>query len=140
MRTRLGPIINTFRPSTPANLRLMPAFSSRRNFVAGVFGGLLAAGPVFSQQRRPVDPPLLAGFESTLVDCGLAAAWQRQFAGSTGLAFKSLHGPGNALLHALEAGDLDVAVTGTPSLEEELVTAGLSHDRRPVARSRRVLV
>lgn len=112
----------------------------RRALVSLAVATAIAPLTASARQGRATDGPLLVGVESTLVRCGLADAWRRAFAASTGLAFTVLDGPGKALLHTLETGELDAAITGAPELEAELENAGLSHDRRPVARSHRLLV
>lgn len=101
-----------------------------------------AAWPVFAATpgRGAGQPPLIVGVETALVECGFAPTLRRGFGAATGLTARVEAGPSAGLLQRLERGELDVALTQAPVLEARLESAGLSHDRHPVARGHFVLV
>lgn len=103
----------------------------RRLLLASV---LVAAGPgAHAQQRRPQQELLLVGVATSLYDSGFARHIRLAVARDTGLAIEVTPGPSGKLLDLLERGELDVAITHAPGVEETLDKQGLVHDRRFVA-------
>ena len=80
------------------------------------------------------------GVDQALFDSGLAPALQRGFGRDTGIAVKVIPGPAQALLQALERGELDAALTNAPQLEAQFETQGFVHERAVVASSEFILV
>ena len=104
---------------------------SRRLLLASL---LAASWPVaHAQQRRPQKEQMLVGVATSLVDSGFVRHIQKALARDTGLGFVATPGPSGKLLALLEQGELDVAITHAPEIEEALDKQGLVHDRRFVA-------
>jgi tungstate transport system substrate-binding protein len=102
----------------------------------------LAAWPAMSiaQQRRSLIDPMRLGVDQALVDSGLAPALQRGFGRDTGVAVKLVAGAAQALLQALERGEIDAALTNAPRAESQLEDQGFVHDRVVVAESEFITV
>ena len=102
----------------------------------------LAALPVSggAQQRRSLVDPMRLGVDHALFDSGLAQALQRGFGRDTGIAVRLIPGPAQALLQALERGELDAAMTNTPQMEGQFEAQGFVHERFVVASSEFVIV
>lgn len=103
---------------------------------------VLAASPwaAGAQQRRSLADPMRLGVDHALVDSGLAPALQRGFGNDTGIALRLVPGAAQALLQALERGELDAALTNAPQLEVQFESMGFVHERALVAESEFVLV
>jgi tungstate transport system substrate-binding protein len=102
---------------------------SRRLLLAS----LLCAAPwpiAQAQQRRPQKEQMLVGVATSLVDSGFIRHMQKALARDTGLGFQVTPGPSGKLLALLEQGELDLAITHAPEVEEGLDKQGLVHDRR----------
>lgn len=91
-------------------------------------------------QRKSLADPMRLGAEQALLDSGLASQLQKAFGRDTGVAVQLVAGRSASLLDALEAGELDAAMTNAPELEAQLEKQGLGHDRRLVAVGDFVLV
>lgn len=103
--------------------------------------GLTSVPPIgWTQQRRSLVDPMRLGVDVALIDSGLAQALQRGFGRDTGIAVKLISGPVQALLPALERGELDAAITNAPALEAQFETQGFVHERAIVASSEFVIV
>lgn len=102
----------------------------------------LAAWPLIgnSQQRRAQTDPMRLGVDFALFDSGLAAALLRGFGRDTGIAVRMVPGPAQALLQALERGEIDALLNNTPALEAQFEKQGFVHERAAVASSEFVLV
>ena len=103
--------------------------------------GLTSVPPIgWTQQRRSLADPMRLGVDVALIDSGLAQALQRGFGRDTGIAVKLISGPAQALLPALERGELDAAMTNAPALEAQFEAQGFVHERAVVASSEFVIV
>ncbi len=103
--------------------------------------GLTSVPPIgWTQQRRSLVDPMRLGVDVALIDSGLAPALQRGFGRDTGIAVKLIAGPVQALLPALERGELDAAMTNAPVLEAQFEAQGFVHERAIVASSEFVIV
>ena len=103
--------------------------------------GLTSAPPIgWTQQRRSLVDPMRLGVDVALIDSGLAQALQRGFGRDTGIAVKLIPGTAQALLPALERGELDAAMTNAPALEAQFEAQGFVHERAIVASSEFVIV
>jgi tungstate transport system substrate-binding protein len=103
--------------------------------------GLTSAPPIgWTQQRRSLVDPMRLGVDVALIDSGLAQALQRGFGRDTGIAVKLIPGTAQALLPALERGELDAAMTNAPAVEAQFEAQGFVHERAIVASSEFVIV
>ena len=91
-------------------------------------------------QRKSLADPMLLGVEQSLVDSGLAPAFQKGFGRDTGVAVQLVPGQSASLIQALERGEIDASMTNAPELEAQLEKQGLAHDRQRVAQGDFVLV
>jgi tungstate transport system substrate-binding protein len=110
----------------------------RRSLLAFLAASALPAA--HAVQRKSLADPMRLGVEHSLVDSGLASQFQRRFGRDTGVAVQLVPGSSAVLLEALEAGELDAAMTNAPEQEARLEKQGLAHDRRLVAVGDFVLV
>lgn len=103
--------------------------------------GLTSVPPIgWAQQRRSLIDPMRLGVDFALIDSGLAQRLQRGFGRDTGIAVKLISGTAQALLPALERGELDAAMTNAPALEAQFEAQGFVHERAIVASSEFVVV
>jgi len=111
----------------------------RRPFL---FSLLIAAGTpaLRAAEKKTISDPLLLGVEQSLIDSGLAAAFQQGFARDTGIVVKLVPGSSAVVLAALEQGEVDASMTNAPDLETQLEKQGLAHDRQRIASGDLVLV
>lgn len=106
-----------------------------------MFAALAASsGAAPAQQRRSLADPLRLGVDHALIDSGLAAALQRGFGNDTGIAVRLVPGAAQALLQALERGELDAALTNAPHVEVQFESLGFVHERALVAESDFMLI
>lgn len=112
--------------------------TSRRIFLLGSLAAPLASA--WGQQRRSLSDPLSLGADNALVDSGLAQALQQGFGRDTGVAVQLVRSPAQALLAAVERGEVDAALCNAPDAEAKLEKQTLLHDRRLVARGEYVIV
>ena len=112
--------------------------TSRRIFLLGSLAAPLASA--WGQQRRSLSDPLSLGADNALVDSGLAQALQQGFGRDTGVAVQLVRSPAQALLAAVERGEVDAALCNAPDAEAKLEKQTLLHDRRLVARGGYVIV
>ena len=110
----------------------------RRTLIAA--GCAAWPGVTRAQPRRALADPMRLGVDHALFDSGLAPALQRGFGHDTGLAVKLVPGAAQALLQALERGELDAALTNAPHLESQFEAQGFVHERALVAESEFILV
>jgi tungstate transport system substrate-binding protein len=101
---------------------------------------LATALPAVAAQKKSLADPMLLGVEQSLVDAGLAQAFQRAFGRDTGVAVKLMPGTSASVLAALEQGDVDASMTNAPEIENRLEKQGLAHDRHVIAAGDFVLV
>ncbi|MEO5882324.1 MAG: substrate-binding domain-containing protein [Caldimonas sp.] len=109
----------------------------RRLLAAGL---ALAASPAARAQKSAGTGPLRLGIDHALVESGLGLHLQRAFSADTGIAVKLVAGPALAVLEATKEGELDAALTNTPTAEEALAAQTLVHDRRAIAAGAFLLV
>ena len=91
-------------------------------------------------EKKSISDPMLLGVEQSLIDSGLAAAFQQGFTRDTGIVVKLVPGSSAAVLAALESGEVDASMTNAPDLETKLEKQGLAHDRQRIASGDFVLV
>ena len=112
---------------------------NRRPLLISLLAAAWAPG-VRAAQKKSMSDPLLLGVEQSLVDSGLAAAFQRAFGRDTGIVVKMMPGSSASVLAALEQGEVDASMTNAPDIELKLEKQGLAHDRQRVASGDLVLV
>jgi len=105
---------------------------NRRSLLISLLAPALVPA-VRAAQKKSMSDPMLLGVEQSLVDSGLAAAFQQGFARDTGIAIKLMPGTSAVVLTALEQGEVDASMTNAPDLETRLEKQGLAHDRQRIA-------
>jgi len=109
----------------------------RRLLAAGL---ALAGSPAARAQKSAGTGPLRLGIDHALVESRLGLSLQTAFSADTGIAVKLVAGPALAVLEATKEGELDAALTNTPTAEAALEQQALVHDRRAIATGAFVLV
>ncbi len=112
--------------------------TSRRIFLLGSLAAPLTSA--WGQQRRALSDPLRFGADNALVDSGLAQALRQGFGRDTGVPVELVRSPAQALLAAVERGEIDAVLCNAPEAEARLEKQTLVHDRRLVARGEYVIV